>query len=406
MNIRSITVFCAPGWPPEEGVLQQAGAFARLARNACTAAGYEVQTVRLALPPFPTWLSAEADVPAAARTLEAASAALGFEYLSLGPALPDAPWSYACLPEVVAATGRTFVSGVMASEAAGISLDAVRACARVIHTLAPQQENGFANLYFAALANVPAGAPFLPAAYHDGNGMAFALALEAADLAVNAFTQAASLAEARRALLEAMQSHAAALSAVAEILTNRSEVRFGGLDYSLAPYPEMSRSLGAALEALGVPSVGLHGSLAAAAFLAETIDRAEFPRTGFSGLMLPVLEDAALAARAAEGVLRLKDMLLYSAVCGTGLDTVPLPGETSPAQLTAVLLDVAALSTRLGKPLTARLMPMPGKTAGDPLTFDFPYFASSRVLSLEAAPLGGPLAGAETFRLRRRPAAP
>ncbi len=405
MNIRSITVFCAPGWPPDESVLKQAGEFARLARNACTAAGYEVQTVRLALPPFPAWLPAGADVPAAARTLEEAASALGFEYLSLGPALPDAPWSYACLPDVVAATGRTFVSGVMAS-AAGISLEAVRVCAETIHALAPQQENGFANLYFAALANVPAGAPFLPAAYHDGNGMAFALALEAADLAVGAFTQADSLAEARRALLEAMHAHAAALTAVAEILTNRSEVRFGGLDYSLAPYPEMSRSLGAALEALGVPSVGLHGSLAAAAFLAEAIDRAEFPRTGFSGLMLPVLEDAALAARAAEGVLGVKDMLLYSAVCGTGLDTVPLPGDVDAAQLAAVLLDVAALSTRLGKPLTARLMPMPGKAAGDPLTFDFPYFAASRVLALEAAPLRGPLGGAETFRLRRRPAAP
>ncbi len=405
MNIRSITVFCAPGWPPDESVLQRAGEFSSRARGAYTAAGYEVQTVRLALPPFPAWLPAGADIPAAARALEEAASALGFEYLSLGPALPDAPWSYACLPEVVAATGRTFVSGVMASAGAGISLEAVRACAETIHALAPQQENGFANLYFAALANVPAGAPFLPAAYHDGSGMAFALALEAADLAVEAFAQADSLAEARRALLEAMHAHAAALTAAAASLTSRSAVRFGGLDYSLAPYPEMSRSLGAALESLGVPAVGLHGSLAAAAFLAEAIDRAEFPRAGFSGLMLPVLEDAALAARAAEGALSVKDMLLYSAVCGTGLDTVPLPGETDAAQLAAVLLDVAALSTRLGKPLTARLMPMPGKAAGDPLTFDFPYFAASRVLALEAAPLRGPLAGAETFRLRRRPAA-
>ncbi|RMF49773.1 MAG: DUF711 family protein [Anaerolineae bacterium] len=403
MNIRSITIFCAPGWPPDEATLRQAGRLARTARQAFEAAGYTVQTTRLALPPFPHWLPVEADAPGIARDLEKAACAEGFEYISFGPALPDAPWSYACLPDIVAATQNIFVSGVMASPAIGIDLRAVHACAKVIHTLAPQQENGFANLYFAALANVPPGAPFLPAAYHDGNGLAFALALEAADLAVTAFQEAATLQEARTRLLQRMEKHAAALSAVAEILSRRFEARFGGLDYSLAPYPERERSLGAAIEALGIPATGLHGSLAAAALLAETIDRAEFPRTGFSGLMLPVLEDAVLAERAAQGTLSVKDMLLYSAVCGTGLDTLPLPGDTSEEQLYAILLDVAALSTRLRKPLTARLMPMPGLLAGASITFDFPYFASSRVLGVEALPLQGVLSGKERFSLQPRP---
>ncbi len=201
-----------------------------------------------------------------------------------------------------------------------------------------------------------------------------------------------------------MEGHAAALGTVAGMLAERCEARFGGLDYSLAPYPERARSLGAALEALGLPAVGMHGSLAAAAFLAETIDRAAFPRTGFSGLMLPVLEDSVLAERAAQGTLGVKDMLLYSAVCGTGLDTLPLPGDTGEEQLYAVLLDVAALSTRLRKPLTARLMPMPGLAAGAPITFEFPYFANSRVLRLDARPLSGALSGAERFSLRPRPA--
>jgi len=186
---------------------------------------------------------------------------------------------------------------------------------------------------------------------------------------------------------------------VADDLSQRLGVPFGGLDCSLAPFPEEARSLGAAMERLGVPRVGLHGSLTAAAILAEAIDRADFPRTGFSGLMLPVLEDATLAARAAEGTLTVKDVLLYSAVCGTGLDTLPLPGDTPVESLYAVLLDLAALSRRLRKPLTARLMPMPGRQAGDPITFDFPYFANSRVLRLEAAPLASPLVGEETFDL-------
>ncbi len=183
----------------------------------------------------------------------------------------------------------------------------------------------------------------------------------------------------------------------------QSGVRFGGIDFSLAPSPSEELSLGTAMERLGVPVLGAHGSLAAAAILADTIDQAEFIRAGFSGLFLPVLEDATLARRAAEGSLGVMDLLLYSAVCGTGLDTIPLPGDTSAEQLSAVLLDLASLSLRLDKPLTARLMPIPGKKAGDPTGFDFAYFANSRVMSLNALPLQGFLAGQESFGLQRRP---
>jgi uncharacterized protein len=60
--------------------------------------------------------------------------------------------------------------------------------------------------------------------------------------------------------------------------------------------------------------------------------------------MMPVLEDATLARRAAEGTLTIKDVLLYSAVCGTGLDTIPLPGDTTAEQITPLLLDLCALA--------------------------------------------------------------
>lgn len=407
MKIRSLTYFDDPRWPLDEGVLQRAEAFARAARPAFEEADFEVQTLRLATPPFPRVLPnfLPETVTAFARALEAALRPLGFDYIAIGPALPEHPESYAAIPAVVQATEVIFASGVMASRTGGVSLEAARACARVIRDLAPQDPNGFANLYFAALANVLPGAPFFPAAYHaPGAPPAFAIATEAADLAVTAFTQAEDLATARRALRESLEAHAKRLAAVANSLTCRFShaLTFGGIDYSLAPYPEVERSLGTALERLGVPAVGMHGSLAAAALMTDTVDRADFPRAGFSGLMLPVLEDATLAARAAAGSLTLKDLLLYSAVCGTGLDTVPLPGEATVPQLTAVLLDLAALALRLDKPLTARLMPIPGKAAGDPTGFDFAFFANSRVMALEAAPLTGHLAGKGNFAVHPR----
>jgi uncharacterized protein (UPF0210 family) len=118
--------------------------------------------------------------------------------------------------------------------------------------------------------------------------------------------------------------------------------------------------------------------------------------------MQPVLEDSVLAKRAAEGTLTIKDALLYSAVCGTGLDTIPLPGDTTAEQIAPLLLDLCALALRLDKPLTARLLPIPGKKTGDETNFDFAFFASSRVMELESAELNFPLKSQEVFQISTR----
>lgn len=407
MKIRSITYFCHPNWPLDEKKLQQAAAFLAEAKAVFEAEGYEVQTTRLATVPFPLLLGEKVkETPRLAETLSRLLPDLGIAYASLGPARPETPLAYTLLPEAVAASENIFFGGVMA-EKGRLHAAAASACAEVIVRLAPLDPNGFANLRFAALANVPPGAPFFPAAYHSGEEPAFALAMEAAEAAVGAFEGAKSLDEGRQRLVERVEESARSLTRAADFLKSRHQVRFGGIDFSLAPFPEEAKSLGAAVERMGVPRLGLHGSLAAAAILTEAIERANFPRTGFSGFMQPVLEDAILARRAAEGTLTVKDLLLYSAVCGTGLDTVPLPGEATADQVAALLLDLAALALRLDKPLTARLMPIPDKRAGDPTSFDFGFFANSRVMALEAEALTGPLGGRgrlalSAFRKRRR----
>ena len=411
MKIRSITTFIDPSWPLQTDILRQAGEFIDQAQRLYRQAGYEVQTVRLAVPPFPILLRGsiathsghENKIPLTelAQALENTAVSFGYSYVSLGPALPDYLQDYALIPEALAATKNVFFAGQMTTPD-GISLPAVRLCAQVIHRSAPLSPDGFTNLRFAALANVPPGSPFFPAAYHAGSSPAFALATEAADLAVEAFSGAGSLEAARAGFVKAIETHASRLCQTGEMLASRTGFRFNGIDFSLAPFPDQAISIGEAMERIGVPAVGLHGSLAAAAILAETLDRANFPCVGFSGLFLPVLEDAVLAARAEEGMLTVKDLLLYSAVCGTGLDTIPLPGDTSPEALEAVLLDLAVLAQRLDKPLTARLMPVPGKAVGEKTGFDFAFFVNSRILSLDAQPLQHFLAGDEAFVLRPR----
>ena len=95
--------------------------------------------------------------------------------------------------------------------------------------------------------------------------------------------------------------------------------------------------------------------------------------------MLPVLEDAALGRRWEAGYVNAHQLLLYSAVCGTGLDTLPLSGDITGEEIAHLLLDVATLALRLNKPLSARLFPVPGKQSGDRTTFSSPYLTNTLV---------------------------
>jgi len=403
MKIRSITYFCNPKYPLDEKAIQKAGTFLADAKSAYEAAGYEVQTVRVATTPFPKLLGEENinRLPELTGHIDKVAQELNIGYVSLGPALPEMPRSFEVIPDSVFISKNVFFSGVMANKTRGIDLAAIRACADVIVKLAPIEPNGFANLQFAALANVPAGAPFFPAAYHDKDKPAFAIATESADLAVKAFENAKTIEDGRNNLVAEIEKHGKKLAKVSKSLISNSPI-FLGIDFSLAPFPDDAHSLGNAVEKMGVSKIGLHGSLAAAAILTDAVDRADFPHTGFSGFMQPVLEDSVLAKRAAEGTLTIKDALLYSAVCGTGLDTIPLPGDTTAEQLVPLLLDLSALALRLDKPLTARLMPVPGKKAGDDTNFDFGFFANSKVMKLDSAELNSPFDQNEVLQIKKR----
>jgi uncharacterized protein len=404
MKIRSITYFCNPGWPLDASKIEQAGKLIAEAKTAYEAAGYEVQTTRLATVPFLQILGANriGETPRLAEQVAAAIQSAGITYAALGPAQPEVPDSYTIIPDAIAAAKSIFFTGVMADARFGIALPSVQACAEVIIRCSTISSDGFANLQFAALANVKPGSPFFPAAYHDQDEPMFSIATEAADLAVEVFSNARTVTDGQWTMISEVEKHARDLAVVGDELSRRNSIMFGGIDFSLAPYPAEAASIGAAFERMGVPRAGRHGSLAAAGILTEIIERARFPRTGFSSLMLPVLEDSVLAQRVAEGALTIKDLLLYSAVCSTGLDTIPLPGDATVNQISALLLDVSALALRLNKPLTARLMPIPGKKAGDPTDFDFDYFANSRVMALDAEALQPPFSETRRFTLSPR----
>lgn len=386
MKIRSVTAFIPLNWPFDEGSIAGIARFLTDARLRLSEAGFEVQTVRLATPPF---LDVIGDPDTRVllefgHTLEDMANKHHIDFVSIGPVVATTPLALLmpihALPQLIAETEKIFSGVLFAADNSGINLAAAQAFARTVHQVAHSTPNGFGNLRLGALANVPPGVPFFPAAYHDGGPACFAIAVEAADLAGSSIGQAHSLHEVRNRLVGAIESSTRHMLEIADRLVDDHHVRFKGVDFSLAPFPTQARSIGAAIEKLGVDSFGGSGTLFSAAFLTHCIRQATIPHVGFSGLMLPVLEDSVLARRAEEGSFSVNDLLLYSAVCGTGLDTIPIPGSTSPEEIGAIFLDVAALAVSLAKPLTARLMPIPGLAVGQKVSFDFDYFASSRVL--------------------------
>jgi uncharacterized protein (UPF0210 family) len=403
MKIRTITCFYNPALPDSPRVLDQLTRLLGKTRTRLENLGFEVQTTRVATVPFPylvNRLNAESVLNVLV-PLEKELNDRGFTYVSFGPALPEFPESFGMLTELLRGTQGAFFSGLIAWREQ-VHLKAIRAAAQTVVEASGISPDGFTNLRFTVSANVPPDGPFFPAGYHSGDEPAFSLAIESADLAVTAFSQADSLENARAMLLRAIHQNAAQLKAVTDEAAYEFSVPCKGFDFSLAPFPADECSLGGAIEKLGLSGIGQMGSLAAAAFVADTLDQGQWEKAGFNGLMLPLLEDSVLAQRSIDGTLTIKDLLLYSAVCGTGLDTVPIPGDVSAGQVAAIMTDVAALSARLNKPLTARLMPVPGKQAGELTEFNFEFFRNGRILAVPPAALNGLLAREDVMEILPR----
>lgn len=382
LRIRAITAGVSLRSGADFETLEQAVAFLRAARHAYGQAGYEVQTIRIATQPCREYLP-RLQSEEALKALErldrfAAEHELAF---SIGPALtadefPDgfADWAR----ELAARAPHTSSTVHVASSNAGVHSRSVRAAAGAMAAIATATPGGEGNFNFAATAFCPPGTPFFPAAWHRGEP-AFAIGLESPNLLTEAFRGAPGPREAGDRARQSLESAMKPIQERAAALASESGRRYLGIDAS--PAPGLDASIGAAIETLSGTHFGAPSTLSACAAITDVLKSLDVRTCGYSGLMLPVLEDRVLAERATQGRYGVSDLLLYSSVCGTGLDVVPLPGDTSPDTLAGLIADVAALAVKYDKPLSARLFPVPGKHAGDPVTFDNPYLTDAVVLS-------------------------
>jgi len=281
-------------------------------------------------------------------------------------------------PKILKNFDNVFTSLPVASSRNGINFAALKSGAKMIKSLSsPDPLN---NLRFCVTANVKGGNPFFPCAYFSANEPRFSLALEMADEVGRVFRNATNLTEAKNNLRIKFEEIYNVILKISEDVGRKYNIEFEGMDFSPAPYPKLARSIGYAIEKLNlVDYFGSHGSLLGIALIKKCIPNKN-KVIGFSGFMQPVLEDYILAKRLSENRFNLDTLLLNSTMCGTGLDCIPLPGDITEKELFYILLDVCTISLILDKPLTARLMPVPGKEAGDDIDFNFEYFASSKIM--------------------------
>jgi uncharacterized protein (UPF0210 family) len=338
------------------------------AKRALVNAGYEVQTLRLATNP---WLAGASSADrqqllARVRELDKIVTERGV-ILSIGPVLTEdraddslPQWS----SELISTTRSTHHSVVIASES-GVHGAAATVAAQVMAKLATL-DGGVANFRFATSANIPAGTPFFPVGWHRGPE-SVAFGLESASVVEQAFAGSNKGEGATTRLKQQLDSVLVPIERLGRDIARQHDRTYLGIDTS--PAPGKDRSIGAAIEALTRTPFGSAGTLEACATITAALKTVSVTTCGYSGLMLPVLEDPVLAQRAGEGRFTVRDLLLYSSVCGTGIDVAPIPGDTPVHTIAGLLRDVAAQSVRLRKALSVRLFLVPGKKAGDMARF-------------------------------------
>jgi hypothetical protein len=356
----------------------EATSFLELAKKKVTSLGYEVQTLRVTTPPCGNYLKGMAarEIVTWGQALDEA-ATKGNIIVGLGPANGIPPETLASL-----LSGTKKLSATISVTTADNRIDeaSVEAAARTILALSKRTKDGIGNFNFAAIAGCPPGIPFFPAGYSSAMTSSFALGMEGAVWVQRASAGEKSLASIKARLRDIIHKDLTPLVETMKSLEKIGGRTFSGFDVSPAPSGKVS--IGRAIESLSGSPVGSPGTLAICAAITDVLKGLPMKTCGFSGLMLPVMEDTTLAMRAAEGRLTLDQLLLYSAVCGTGLDVVPLPGDISEEKLESIIRDVASLSVKWHKPLSARLLPVPGKKAGDLTSFNDSVLVNTRVLSV------------------------
>jgi uncharacterized protein (UPF0210 family) len=283
------------------------------------------------------------------------------------------------IPAALAETRRVCSSVNVASSRDGINMDAVAMMGRAVRKTAEltADSDGLGCAKLVVFANIPPDMPFMAGAY---------LGLGEPDAVINVGVSGPGVV--KKAIDRAMaQSPKPSLGQLSEVIKRTAYtvtrvgeilgrevaaalgITFGVVDLSLAPAPQVGDSVGEIFQSLGLKAIGAPGSTALLALLNDAVKKggafASSHVGGLSGAFIPVSEDLGIGAAAEAGYLTLEKLEALTSVCSVGLDMVSLPGDTSAATLSALIADEMAIGVINHKTTAARLIPVPGKKAGD-----------------------------------------
>ena len=377
-GIRAVTAFVTLDKDNYAARMDEAAKFFAQAKTALNQAGFPGAGGRITTEPFPQYIKGMTrDQALALIGAIKKVAAIDHVGLNFGPAMMndnDDTAAAELLPAIVGDGGAN--ANIIVADDKGLHWHAIATAAHAIHEIAAQSPNGNGNFGFAAIAMMKPYGPYYPGSWHNGPGKHFAIAMETANVVNHVFEKYHDPVEAQVHLTEELSRYTQEAEAVAMKVAAATGWTYEGIDATPAPG---RASIATAFESyMGAP-IGSSGSMTTAGIITRAVQATPVKRTGYSGLMIPVMEDKVLAQRWAEGTFSLDSILAWSAVCAGGVDTVPLPGATSEKEIASIISDVSWLAFRWNKPLGARLMVSPGKSKGEMTAFTAPALVNTKL---------------------------
>jgi hypothetical protein len=242
---------------------------------------------------------------------------------------------------------------------------------------AEKSENGVGCAKFVVFVNAPEDNPFMAGAFH-GVGEADATL----NIGISGPGVVKSVVEQNRTcdltkLSEIIKRTVFKITRAGELigreLAAALETSFGIVDISLASTTARGDSVAGVIEAFGIEKIGAHGSTLAVALLMNAVKKGGAMASGnvggLSGTFIPVSEDAGMIEAVQKGALGLDKLESLTAVCSVGLDMFAVPGDTPEETVNAIIADELAIGVVNNKTTGVRILPVPGKKAGDLVAF-------------------------------------
>ncbi|HGO5856521.1 TPA: DUF711 family protein [Mannheimia haemolytica] len=357
--------------------------------------GYTIQSIRIVTNSFGEYLDLT-DIQTAKQDLaylKQLLTQLNDSGLRIRFAIGEAktPHELALLPELILNYGdlSNACVNIEPDEFGILDNETILQSAQIIKQIAEITPRGEGNFNFTVNFNCKPFIPYFPASYHSSKlPNSFVIGLETPDLLVAVLKELKAsphndfYRQCYETMSQALQYHVDEVLEAVKSVQHKLQFAFAGIDSSAAPSKNCA-SMTEVYELMGVPFFGAAGTVEASSLLTKVFKSIKnVPLVGFSGLMLAVTEDLGLAAGTHKAQFDIRALLTYSAVCGIGLDTVPISNEATVEQIAALMRDTGTMAFRLNKPLTVRLFPIPNKSAGEVTEFESDDLCNCRILAV------------------------